>query len=78
MELKKDVFIIYKQSLRKDILYTKFKVFTVKQMKINKEGQISFLLKDGKYYISIILPKINRIYPIGDIIDIKLIPGYLF
>lgn len=47
-------------------------------MKINKEGQISFLLKDGKYYISIILPKINRIYPIGDIIDIKLIPGYLF
>lgn len=47
-------------------------------MKINKEGQISFLIKDGKYYISIILPKINRIYPIGDIIDIKLIPGYLF
>lgn len=44
-------------------------------MKIGKEGKLYFSLREDKYYLTIELPNISKVYSFEDIEDIKLIVG---
>lgn len=44
-------------------------------MKIGKEGELYFSMREDKYYLTIELPNMSKVYRFEDIEDIKVIVG---